>query len=288
MANTFNLYETTGALGRDGNTYTARYKIKTDSILSAAEVLAAGVAASALPSPYQVHPNDATSYVNGVSLEVADDDPNNWIATVSYSPLPAGQSATTNPLDEKPVITWGFSDYDLVADKDYLGALVKNSAGDAFDPPLTETFSFLTLNITRNVSAVGYNPLNARDYKNSVNSANVTVAGITITALDGLLKDYSMEPKTVNGVNFIQEKIGILISDREGRWARKVLDAGLYQLVDGKRTRIQDDNGQDVVSPVKLNGAGAKAANAAAPTWLTFTLKKQRAWSGLNLPATMF
>lgn len=287
MTFSFNKFEDTGSWSRDGNSYTERYKVACSDKLSSGEVLSAGRTLSALPQPYAPYLWDATAYVTTVGLDKGEDD-YNWVATASYGPLPAGQTATTNPLQEKPVITWGFSDYDLVADKDNSGALVKNSAGDPFDPPLTETFSFLTLSITRNVTAVGYNPLTARDYKNSVNSADCTVAGITITNGDGLLKDYSMEPKTTNGVSFIQEKIGILISDREGRWARKILDAGLYEMVNGKRTRIQDDNGQDVVSPVKLNGAGAKAANGAAPTWLTWNLKKQRSWAGLNLPAAMF
>ena len=86
--------------------------------------------------------------------------------TTTSRRIAANRRRWANP---PPVIRFGFRDYTRVAECDNAGNPIRNSAGDPFDPPIEEDYSFLTLSIQQNVGT--FAPLTAREYKNSVNSA---------------------------------------------------------------------------------------------------------------------
>ena len=293
MATANTKFSRAGRRTKEGRYFTDTWQVQLaagEETYNAYQVEVAAISAG-LPSWGTAYPSYAYSYVRGYSLQRNEMVKELWEIQVEYEPYPKG-IPVESPLDEWPDISVGFEDYVLIVEKDTSGNLILNPAGDRYDPAPEETYSNVAVTITRNVAS--FSMLTAREYKNSVNSADVSLLGITLTAGDGMLTDWSAKPSTINGIQHFSETLKILITDRDGRWITQLLALGLREkTADGVLARARDGLGEEVTDPVKLQSSGL----AYSPTdqtdpskyyYQSFTTKKQKAWSSLSLPTTYF
>lgn len=162
------------------------------------------------------------------------------------------------------------------------GNAILNSAGNSFDPPIEETFSDPVFTLINNVDTL--RSILAMQYKGAVNTDPILGAAAGELKITGA----AINPLEENGVKYYQEIWRI--TGRPNRviggttvkgWARLILDEGRYQkasdinaILNGASvntvtlTPILGEDGDPVVDPVKLNGAGYLLQNerAAAPT----------------------
>jgi hypothetical protein len=249
--------------------------------------IAAGIGCD-LPDLWTPFPGDGFSVCT--TVEPAQPNPKTkllWEVTCQYSPAMPWEHAA--PLDRWPKVDFKYQQFKEVLIVDQNGKPIQNSARKPFDPPAEEEYSYLGIEIRRNLAT--FNPLSAWDFKNSVNSGAITVGGISIPAGAGLMAEYTGGTATWRGTNYYEVRNEILISDRPWLWKKRLLDIGFYQLnASGLPVRIKDAEGRNIVEPQKLDGQGhaLQDQQGQPPAWLDFVAKKQRNWAAIGLPATVF
>jgi len=267
------------------------------------------------PNMFSLHPRDATCHCTKVH-PVQQDDRLKWVITCNYKQREYGSTTwpggVTDPVELPPKIYFGFVSYQAVMDKAYwygVGVatvpnagqiatiktnrgkpqeIVVNSAGDRFDPPLMDDYSNHLITIVRNEKATtGFDPNNIALFKDTVNSVEETIAGISIAAFKGRMRDIKTS-KMWDGSNdneeYFEVTYEIEVSDIE--WFRRVVDAGFTTSTSrlyGTHTPILDSFGQPVLEPALLDGAGAKLA-AGSAVWLKYLSKFPTPWGSLALP----
>jgi hypothetical protein len=136
---------------------------------------------------------------------------------------------------------------------------VCNSAGQAFDPSVTEIFRDPVVTIQQNMAELPWDLV--KGYIDTVNADafTITYRGNTYPVLPGQawLCEIESDPKYENGVAY--EEVRVVLKIREDGWKRKFMDQGTEQLNNGDTpTRpILDANGDPVRRPVLLDGSGA-------------------------------
>ena len=195
-----------------------------------------------------------------------DDDPLYYEVTIEYSSEQTGQEIE-NPLSRPTQYSY---DDNIVQEpyfRDTDDLPVTNSAGDDFAALPSRGASEGVIVVTRNVSS--FNDLTAESYRNTINSANKTINGVTYTARTLLIAGWSATgPHLENGVTFWTETIRI--AKRAATWDDKFEDRGLNELSSGKPKPILDAKNQPITAPYPLNGSGAKRVNVTdAPAVIT-------------------
>ena len=246
-----------------------------------------------MPGLWNYIPDDPVSISDRLSYERAPDNKYVWNITSHYAPFRPWEHQ--DPLSRWPRVTFPFRPYREPLLRDINNVPIQNSAKQPFDPPLEEEYFYLCVDIARNVST--FDPTAAWDYKNSVNSATITVAGLSIPAGVGLIEEYSAGSNVYNGPDsagnpttyyYYDEHIRILLTDRPWLWKKRVLDMGVY---DVDCSHMTDGDSAKIVTPFPLDGSGHKLACGQTPVFLPdIVVKKQKAWANISpaLPATVF
>ncbi|RMF85756.1 MAG: hypothetical protein D6744_00845 [Planctomycetota bacterium] len=205
-----------------------------------------------------------------------------YTVTAHYDNINQGGTSVVeaNPLNRPADISYSFDVVQRVVEKDRDDNAVVNSAGDMFDPPITDEVYRFVITIERNVAAT--NPATVASYVNTVNSDAITVAGVALAAEQGLIKDYSARAVYEADTEYIRERIMIQVAESH---AREVADAGYYYIdaSDGnKRKHVTDGEGRDDTKPHYLTATGDDGGTT--PRYLTFNIKEAKAWAPLGLP----
>lgn len=291
MAVTVNLDRTLkGSSTADGMAYTRQYTIRSTTDLDESTALAV----AGLPVVGEKHPTNNKAFVESVSVEEAD-GPKIWRADVNYAvPKGAGphdeDDETTDPCDQRPVVSFGSASYTKVVDRAYdTGDTqgnptlpIENSAGDPFDPPLQENFSRPLLNVKYNLRR--FSPTLKHELENTINLTALVVAGFSVPALKGRIISIGCDP-AYDAEDELYWQMSVQVEVNPDGYTRKVLDQGFYFLDDGDKTEITalDKDGAEVpvTEPQKLDGSGAKSTT---PVFLSFKTLWAADWSPLNLP----
>ncbi|HYE20983.1 MAG TPA: hypothetical protein VEA69_21230 [Tepidisphaeraceae bacterium] len=152
-------------------------------------------------------------------------------------------------------------------EKDRNGLLVKNSAGDPFDPPITTEENLAEWTFVRSqtsVSEVWFD-----DFANAVNAFPFTIGDQEYDAdtLRVSKLTYNEIPATENTPVYYQ--VTIVISQDPLGWNPAPLDRGFRKLVDGERRKIIDKgSGMPVATPALLDGTGGELAVGGTPVYL--------------------
>lgn len=229
-----------------------------------------------------------------------------WIATVKWSSAQLSQQerdlAIEDPLDRPPVINWSSRDEIEAMFADIDGLATINSAGDYYDPPLERIVGCWTVTVEANVATV---PAAILDYGNAVNDAAFTIDGITIPqgaariAAIGIPSEmeengvefrrfsYTLELRRPHPVDYTQVRDpadGTPVDPEP--WDDVILDQGLRELIpsDGGITQINDDNGNQINSPVPLDGEGVRLVAPTPSTVIYFRHRKHYRESFAGLP----
>ncbi len=257
-----------------------------------------------VPFIWAAHPHDPWLFVKSKSVDIVG--PFHFRVMVNYDcTLDSGTQTPISPLMQPPEVSWSFAVSNEQIDTDTLGIPITNSAGEAFDPPITRDHSDLVLRYTRN--ELTFNKLVASDYKDAVNSDTflgfapghvlctmfeadlMRAAALTYYRVRYEFQIRYDEVKTRAGGGGIQTIVF--------GWIKRVLDESYREDTgnvnpDGspELEEIEDKNAVKISMPHVLDGSGKKLSAAAinAPPlpetcFLKFDIFKKRPFSVLNI-----
>lgn len=180
-------------------------------------------------------------------------------------------------------LTWGSVTYTEPVIQDVNGADVVNSAGQAFDPPLTQERRALVATITYNSET--FNPAQAAQYQGAVNEAATVVGNMNVGPRMARVMEIGATREWFE--NFPYWKVTIKVEINPDTWDRKVLDQGIYAHPPGEPEKIQrmsTDDGEAATEPLKLDGSGYKLdPQSADPVFLTFRTYTEKDFGPLDL-----
>ena len=215
------------------------------------------------------------------------DDRLNWHVTANYKTRTyraRGGSEEENPLEEPPSVSWGFRSYTEPIYRDKDNVPIENSAGDTYDPTITEEVFNLEVTIIRN--EVTYDPDLAIEYINTMNDDVVIIAGHSAVTNTARLNEYSAQKAEKNGIDYWI--VTYRVEFDEDTFVREVIDQG-FRIKDGstmKRIMENVDGSSSetpVTEPVKLDGFGGKLVVGLAAHYQTFRTLEEKDFDVLNL-----
>ncbi len=254
--------------------YTRKFEVITSGLADAYSVKQA----TGIPRRGDVLLTDTDARVKSVAPEQNDDNPYLWIVTVEYDTT-TNPEQEENPLDRPAEVTWSFTQFQRIAEKDVNGEALLNSAGYYFDPPPEIDDSRPVLTITRNEPA--FNASQAIDYQDAVNS-------------DSFLgfEPYQAKVANITATRQFEKvwywKVTYEFHFRREQWTLEILDQGRWR---AGRKAIRQKNeagteipGTHVTDPVPLDGNGEPLADPTPDNavFLPFDVYKEREFSAFN------
>lgn len=191
-----------------------------------------------------------------------------WKVTCSYGPYDPAQMPE-NPMKRPLQVSWSSSIYQTVAYADVTGKAIVNSAGDYFDPPIDMDDSRPLLTVVR--AEPGYDPILTYNYKDAVNSGPFWGMPAGVWKLKDRRSErvYNTDAGTESGYYY---EVTYEFEMNPQGWVKKILDQGLRQLVGVNQVNIKDNNGDEITSPVLLNGQGKQLQPLSAPVFRSFNI----------------
>jgi len=282
------------------NTFLRSFIVHTDTLEQTdISIYDAIYAHGSCPQIGDLFPGDDDSYAQSVNISPEQDDPQTWKVTIEYSsnpdaassspsgstPPPAveTQQAGQKPADREAEPTLRPPDFKVnFVSFPYIVPNINNSAGDPFVPPITVEKFRPVFSIGCNVSTIDSYDL--ATYIGKVNSSTVTFStgtGCTlrILAKTGKIKNINTELLLEGSYQYwrltYEIEINTSLDPVDGEtvigWDMHLLDMG-YRIRkdDGERAPIFE-GGVKITQPVRLNGAGKKAAANAANSYIVFS-----------------
>ena len=271
-----------GQKSRTGDrNHTRWYKVTTDTNEDEYTVLSASADGVAIPALSAAHPSDTEARVSNIKSSATDNSFTQWLVRVDYSTTQSNVIPNADPADDPADVTWGTHSITEVVRADINGSPIENAAGVQYDPLPERERHFPAVLIERYESS--FDPADPLAYIDRVNSAQVTIAGLTANAGKAKLTRYEGKPERIRNSTYYKVLYEILFVDDADRWKVELLNNGLYSLESGDLTRITDVDQKDVVEPQNLTAAGAYVAGT-APNYLTFEIAPTANFAALSLP----
>jgi hypothetical protein len=222
---------------------------------------------------------DTGSFCNSITVDCRDEDGKGWTATADYGPYDA-TTAPQSPIERPIKVSWGFISREKVLDVDADAKLVRNSAGDPFDPPavVDEFYPVLTIQRCEMTNDPALNFL----YRSAVNSDPF------LGADPGTVRCFPIEAEQSKDqdIGWFWTKNYRFEYDPEG-WNKPTADLGLRKNVSGVISNILS-KGKEVTEPVLLNGTGGENPIGADPIFLPFKRYKILPFDVFNFTLDMF
>lgn len=250
-----------GTWGEDWKrTYTRRWFLRVNDKNDSAYTVIQGMPVRP-GTVYSVNGDtDPGAFVRRMSAVCRDDNGLEWVGTAEYGPYDPNQFAQ-KPTERRLKVNWLSDQVESILDVDKDGAAILNSAGDSYEPALTEERSRPMLQIVRCQRT--FNARIAQEFSDAVNSVlwmgadPFTVRCKPITG--SLMWDADDGDYWEATYQFMYNAKG---------WLRKILDAGKREIkvVSGTShlTPILK-GGVPVSDPVPLDGKGKALAVGGTP-----------------------
>jgi len=284
----------TAVLTRNGWELSRTWKVTLEDHIWGPEASVNAVRAQAAEIG-DAHPLNSFVFLNSLTPTLAGDRLH-WDVRGDYTAGTLNIAATQNPLEAPTEVSWSTAAYTEPVTVDIDGNAILNSAGQSFDPPLTQDRHTIVATIAYNSES--YDPDNGSQFQDHVNNEPATIANLPnvparmarileIGAVQHFWEDISYWRVTVKvEINRAEWNQGE--GDEGQGWDKRLLDQGIYELKekdgDLNTVRIRTDDGEEVTEPVRLNGFGEKTWPASADsTFLTFKTDKEADFSQLNL-----
>lgn len=227
--------------------YTTAYRLETDSQNDTAADVGNH---SSLPGIGDKFADDTQAYCHDITI--ANTAPwKGWTATYNYST--EREISKTDPADDEVKVSWTSEVYNEPVFQDVNGSAVLNSANDYFiDPSPSRDAVHLIAKIRANVRSV---PSWVLSKQNHVNSGIITIGGLQIAAgLARMSRLEISERQRRNNIDFYALSFEVHI--HSDGWRLKPMDVGFRELEYGVLVQIKDTNGDEVTTPVMLDGEG--------------------------------
>ena len=274
----------TGSVSYAGDTQVRVWKVTFDGAEDGGQNCRDALVAPGLPHIYDLHPHNNYIYVLSKTGRMLS--PTMVEVTVNYgvrSGSSSGGAGSDDPLSRPAEISVSDVNDELPVDVDRNDAAIVNSAGEAFDPPLTRPSNDKRITITRN--RANYTIAEFLDYKDRINSA--VWEGLAA----GTVRYVGESAVTVQEGEVSYWRVTHELLLRPDGWTRKILDQGFRETAGTdsdnkpKYTVIKDTAGTPVSQPVLLNGSGKKLVSGADPVILEFELNAAADFNALQLLA---
>jgi len=279
--------ETTSTQG-----FTRVFQVEIDAI--SATVESDILANASIPAIGAAHPAySAVKCIRRRIKLVDDDDFLTWEVECEYAlPTPGRNNISSNPINDPPRISFGSAQYTRVVERAYQSGdtiddpseAVLNSAGQPFDPPVVQEEENMVISITRNERTI--DPADLVTYRNTINSASITIAGVVIAEHRGRMRSI-MASKAWDTSGTAYWQVSYEIEIATATHIREILDAGYYERNSSGLVPILDkgDNPEPITEPAPLDGSGGEG-DPTSPVYLSYQTYWAKAWSGLSLPSS--
>lgn len=257
------------------------WQVELDSHINGAEAAIRSVNADpTLGSDIgDAHPLNPFVFLSDLTAQ-STDSREIWRVIGTYKKISFDEDAA-NPLEQPSQISWSSNVYTVPAIKDIDGNAIVNSAGQPFDPPLTEEERTLVATITYNRE--NWDPTIALDFENAVNVPATRIGQVNVGERQARIMEIGSDSETFEDLAY--HKVTIKVEMKPEVWDRDVLDQGILGLNDdGKLVELTTDDGAKVTEPILLNGSGKKLDPPTAdPVFLTFKTKREKDFAELEL-----
>jgi len=275
-----------GSWGQDWNrTYSRSWRIITDNPLIDANYIRTHGPVS-LGNTYSANGGTSTdvgAYVLGIDVSDAGNDGKDWIFTANYGPWNP-DVRPNNPTERPLEVSIVQNQFEQIVDFDINGNPIVNSAGDFFEPGLTEEDSRPILNVMR--WQLRFNMNTAMAYRNAVNS------DVFLGRDPRTVRSYPITGERVRDPDYGWIfKVQYQFAYKPEGWTRKEIDAGMREkYTSGGSTKLKPilKNGIPVQEPVPLNGSGAALAVGGTLRTLEFHTRPELPFSVFNFSETDF
>lgn len=183
-----------------------------------------------------------------------------WTVTIEYTTLAPDEAFVDDPLERKPQIIWSHTnDTKAIIEDQVTGEPIANSSGEPFDPIEVRA---PRLRLTLIVNRATFDPLQSLAFIDRVNSAPVTVAGLTVAADQAKIVEFSARNANTDGQAYFSITFGIEFATT---FRERLLDEGFSELVEvGGNVRVTGLLGNKTVAAIDLLGK----ANARGDSWV--------------------
>lgn len=241
-------------------TYTRAWLVQTNDKTDREDTVSA---ASGLPAYADAHPAPVAdaAYAKEISYEpFVSESPLAWKVSVTYS---SERDLNSSPDSDEVLVSWTSEIYQEPVFLDTSGNAILNSAGDYFiDPVPMRDAAHLIAKIKANVTSV---PTWVIGYQNAVNNGAITIGGLSIATGLAKMQRLDIGERQVRGATTFYE-LSFEVHIHADGWRMKPLDVGFRELEYGDLVQIKDSNGDEVTTPVPLDGAGQALDNPTPST----------------------
>lgn len=277
---------------------TASYLVITDSASdgpSAALYADMGTGGLAIPAAGEVDPDNGLLVCTNKTAKPSGNSGRHWIVTVTYKPVSHRIDKSAKPPLERPIEysrnyrTWQepyFRDASGTSEGD--GLPVVNTAGEPFDNKPERQKGAMVIVIVRNEA--DDNASSDDGYSNSVNSAQITICGVTYGAeMCRMLPIQSkMMFEIVGQTEYLYHQKTYEIEIKTPNWDDEIPSYGFNWLDDDGQLYEIWSGGKRVTKQWPLDAEGLPMANAGdSPANVVRKPYKVVDWSGLQLPSTL-
>jgi hypothetical protein len=195
-----------------------------------------------------------------------------YTATYSDKNAEGGESGTKeNPLWDRPIIKSIAGMRPLAIHKDRDGDAIMNKAND----PIIQTVEYNTVGFKVEAN-VAYVPNWILSYRNTTNSKQFTIAGLSIAedvARFVLESDFVEGPKSRNNVNYLVFRYTLLLDELDKHYGVP-MNAGFNELIDGKQVPIKLKGGAEPDKERPLDDEGKHIKDPTPDNIITLEVKK--------------
>lgn len=263
-----------GEIGPKGWRFTCVWQVKTsdpeDGILTVLD-------AQGIPNRGDAHPT--IPYLPCDLKRVRERrGPCVWLIEVVFEWVYNRQRHVKHPLDRPVEGMTYFAQTIEPIDTDADGNPICNSAGEGFDPPLQEEFSYRVYEFSKNYATF------------SDAAADVLIETLNAATWNGWtggtcrMKAIGREPRTeeIDGQEVTYQRVTYRVHARKEGWKRRVVDQGYRDK--NHKEYVDPTTGQPSTRPHLLDGAGNWEPGQDETHWLEFVVKEEASWADVPLP----
>lgn len=211
--------------------------------------------------------SDTTVNLKSFQVSCVSDNGRIWEVTQNYERLENGTGDEEDPVDVRVKYRPRAELVEVVYDYDPItGNAIVNSAGDPFDPPLTDQIPALFMNVEWNTAS-------------NLSSLLVHIGKTNSDSWQGfgadtwMITSFHSEEVPYNDTVYYKNTLDCAL--KTSKWRPiKVLNVGFREKIDGELKNIKI-KGQDATAPVALDADGTAVTDGSDPIFLEFNTKEQ-------------
>ena len=226
---------------------------------------------------------DHGAFIQDLAIDEESEDGLSWLVKASYGPYDAS-TFKSDPTQWPIKVTIGGDRYERVVLYDQAGNPILNSAGDAFEEPITIDESRTKIVVVRQELCSTFDLTLAESFRDTLNEA-LWNGFDPKTVKVGIIATGENQYDTNNEVWYFSVTYPFEVN-RDG-WKKKLLDQGFAYLDgSGKLRQLLGSDGHPLKEPTLLDGSGHQLASGGTPVYIEADVYSAIDWNPLNIDFT--